>query len=260
MRLLVTVKTYPTPSASYEELVCTAGVLPGAGFVRIYPVQFRQLPYDKQYQKYEWVQLEASPNPKDPRPDSFRPVQDTIKPEGEVAGTEDGWAARKRLILPHASRSLEQLRKKREAGGPSLGIFRPKKVLDFDWEELPERSWTEAERERLTRRNLFGPKLTPLEKIPYRFRYRFRCDAPSCRGNHHISIIDWEVGRLFLRMREQCRETEALDKVRETFLGRLCGPDVETYFYMGTSHLPYEAWLILGVFYPPIQQQMSLEF
>lgn len=42
-RVLITVTTYPQPSHSYGELVCTAGVLEDGSWVRIYPVPFEFL-------------------------------------------------------------------------------------------------------------------------------------------------------------------------------------------------------------------------
>jgi hypothetical protein len=35
-RVLITVKTYPTPSAKYDELVCNAGFLENGKWIRIY--------------------------------------------------------------------------------------------------------------------------------------------------------------------------------------------------------------------------------
>lgn len=49
LRVLITVKTYPIPSSKYDELVCTAGVTEAGDFVRLYPINFLDLPYDKQY-------------------------------------------------------------------------------------------------------------------------------------------------------------------------------------------------------------------
>ena len=37
-KVLITVTTYPLPSRSYDELVCTAGVLENGDWIRIYPV------------------------------------------------------------------------------------------------------------------------------------------------------------------------------------------------------------------------------
>lgn len=256
--VLITVKTYPTPSSTYSELVCTAGVIPGEGFIRIFPVQFRQLPYEQWYKKYDWVNVVISPpGGRDKRPDSYRPVQDSIEVAGHV-DTSHGWAERKRLVLPFASPSLEELmRRRREEDGPSLGIFRPAEVLDFDWTPV-DREWSAADGAKLTQRDLFSRDRTPLTKLPYEFRYRFRCDDPRCAGNHHVMILDWELGVLFLDMREKHGEEDAPDKVRDKFLNELCAPNRDTHFYVGTAHYPIESWLILGVFYPPKEPQARL--
>ncbi len=42
-RVLITVKTYPLPSRSYTELVCTAGLLNGEKWIRMYPIPYRFL-------------------------------------------------------------------------------------------------------------------------------------------------------------------------------------------------------------------------
>ena len=43
MRVLITVTTYPLPSRSHDELVCTAGILEDGSWIRIYPVPFKFL-------------------------------------------------------------------------------------------------------------------------------------------------------------------------------------------------------------------------
>ena len=56
LKVLITVKTYPIPSPKYDELVCTAGVTESGDFIRLYPINFRDLPYSKQYRKYQWIE------------------------------------------------------------------------------------------------------------------------------------------------------------------------------------------------------------
>jgi hypothetical protein len=66
MRVLITVKAAPNPSEKYGETVCVAGLrldLDAAGWVRLYPVNFRELDGDGQFRKYDVVSLDARPNP-----------------------------------------------------------------------------------------------------------------------------------------------------------------------------------------------------
>jgi hypothetical protein len=68
-QVLITVKTYPLPSNKYNELVCTAGLLPSGKWIRLYPVPFRALPYADQYSKYHFMIIGVFYPPK-PKPSS----------------------------------------------------------------------------------------------------------------------------------------------------------------------------------------------
>lgn len=59
-RVFIVVKTYPTISRKYDELVCTAGILDDGSWVRIYPFPFRKLDYEQRYKKYQWIRLYSS--------------------------------------------------------------------------------------------------------------------------------------------------------------------------------------------------------
>lgn len=258
-RVLITVKTYPVPSAGYDELVCTAGICPEIGFVRLYPVPFRYLPMTKQYRKYQWIEVEAKRNRKDPRPESYRPNCETIQLVGEPLGTDFGWAERKQIVLPLQSSSMEELRARQKAEGISLGLIRPAEVEDFT--AIPEKAdWSPRVRAKLAQLRLFGPERKPLSKLPYKFQYRFRCDDPRCNG-HRMMIEDWELGVLYLKMVEETQgdEQAAIAKVREKFFGQLCGDKVETYFFMGNMWQRPNSWLVLGGFYPPVSPQSQLQ-
>lgn len=83
-RVLITVKTYPTISGKYDELVCTAGFREDGTWVRIYPVSFRKKAYDQQYRKYDWIEIDLDKNTGDFRPESFRPH--SLDAEIEIVG------------------------------------------------------------------------------------------------------------------------------------------------------------------------------
>jgi hypothetical protein len=79
LKVLITVKTYPIPSAKYDELVCTAGVTESGDFIRLYPVNFRDLPFSQQYKKYQWIEVVAEKHRgRDVRKESYRPDSDTM--------------------------------------------------------------------------------------------------------------------------------------------------------------------------------------
>jgi hypothetical protein len=63
MRVLVTVKAYPSISTKYGEAVCVAGTrldTPTPEWVRFFPVAYRDLPIRQRFQKYEVITLRAT--------------------------------------------------------------------------------------------------------------------------------------------------------------------------------------------------------
>ena len=73
-KVLISVKTYPTLSERYDELVCTAGFREDGSWIRIYPIPFRKLKVDSKYQKWQWVEIDITKNTKDFRKESYRPT------------------------------------------------------------------------------------------------------------------------------------------------------------------------------------------
>jgi len=65
-----------------------------------------------------------------------------------------------------------------------------------------------------------------------------------------MMIEDWEVGRLYLNMRDKYGSREiAIQKVKQKFFDQMCAPKMDTHFFVG-SVLQYGTWIILGVFWP----------
>ena len=46
-RIYIVVKTYPTISKEYSELVCTAGILEDGSWIRLYPIPFKKLEFEQ---------------------------------------------------------------------------------------------------------------------------------------------------------------------------------------------------------------------
>ena len=55
-KVLITVMTYPHPSAKYQEVICTAGVTETGEWVRLYPIDYRYRPKEQKFQKYQWIE------------------------------------------------------------------------------------------------------------------------------------------------------------------------------------------------------------
>lgn len=259
LKVLITVKTYPIPSAKYDELACTAGVTETGDFIRLYPINFRDLPFSQQYKKYQWIEVVAEKHRgRDVRKESYRPDCDTIQILGEPIKSNPGnWAERARYALAKKARSMEELNDRREADRTSLGIFKPKKVHDLVI-SADDPDWKAGFKAALQQARLWETRTVskePPRKVPFKFHYQFECDDARCKG-HRMMIEDWEVGALFWRLVDQgLSHKDAADKVREKFLGELCGPDKDTHFFVGTILAYPKTWVVIGVFYPKIQPE-----
>lgn len=248
VKVLITVKTYPLPSETYQELVCTAGVLEDGSFIRLYPIDFRYRPYWEWYKKYEWIELKVKKNEKDPRPESFRPTLDTeIRTLNKWLSSKNNWAERKKYVLAKGVQTMCWLRAQQQKQR-SLGIIRPMDVSDLVVEPT-ERDWPPKKKRFFEEQKLFGPKQKPLEKIPYKFSYVFKCEETNCNG-HKMMIEDWEIGQHYRSMRDKYKSEDiAVERVKDNFLGRICAPNIDTHFFVGTI-LSHNTWVILGTFWP----------
>lgn len=264
-KVLITVKTYPTISTKYDELVCTAGLREDGTWIRLYPVPFRKLPYGQQYEKYDWIEVEVRKRRGDFRPESYSPIGEIKKLSHVDTGRNRMWDERRRLVLKKVYRSLDLLisEAKDKSIRTSLAVFRPAKILDFCVEEC-EREWSKSQRDSLRQMKLFekhGSKFEVVRKLPYKWSYRFE-DADGKK--RELMVEDWEVGALYWRSVERHKgdEQKALADVRNKFLDELAGKQ-DLHFFLGTTYEFHarnalNPFIIVGVFYPPINRQMSL--
>lgn len=107
-KVLISVTTYPLPSRSYDELVCTAGLLENGEWIRIYPIPLSFLIDLKgsgkvNNVKYTWIELELNRRTDDFRPESHSPrhydFRDIVVHEG--LNTDGNWLKRKEICLQH---------------------------------------------------------------------------------------------------------------------------------------------------------------
>ena len=263
-RIYITVKTYPTISKEYSELVCTAGILEDGSWIRLYPVPFRKLDFDHKYPKYTWIEVDVTRNFNDFRPETYRPNLETLVVEPKASNKKVDWDERKRIIFKNQKiyTNLQELISKARADDTSLAIFKPTKVLDFLVEET-DRDW---DPDKLTiLRNLsqqmslfqtpeeLEAEFKVVQKVPYKFSYHFEDDSgkPST-----LMIEDWEIGMLYFKslVAADGNEKVAIEKVREKYFDYFTTRDL--YFFMGTTKEHHKVsknpFIIIGVFYPPM--------
>ena len=268
-RVLITVKTYPLPSRSYTELVCTAGLLDGEKWIRMYPIPFRFLQDEqKKYPKYSWVELNLTRKTDDFRPESYSPklgVDEPIRVHQQI-GTDNAWAARKSYVLKEVFTSMNELISlaKNPSQRKSLATLRPARIVDFVIEE-DEREWKQEWQDQLKQFNMFelpterGHKKL-VKKLPYKFSYRFFSEGD--KEPRKMMIEDWEIGALFWNSlyRKDGDEQAALELVKQKYLEEFTEKDL--YLFVGTTkqyhNVAPNPFVIIGVFYPPKTDQLSL--
>ncbi|HEY78528.1 MAG TPA: hypothetical protein G4O09_05375 [Dehalococcoidia bacterium] len=246
-KILITVKTYPLPSKKTIEASCTAGITEDGKWIRLFPLPFRHLESSKQFKKYQWIEASVT-KAKDPRPESYKIDIDSISLLGKPMPTYNNWLYRKEIILPLESRSLCDLQNTQGETDITLSIFKPRCIneLIIEPEEVPH--WTEDELATLNQQSMFDKKyVVPLEKIPFKFKYRFLCGDSNCSG-HILSVTDWEVGQAYRKFRKLYRQGWEY-QFRKKF-GYDMIYNFDTHFYVGTTRAHKHTWIIIGIFYP----------
>jgi len=247
-RVLVTVKTYPLPSKKAIEVSCTAGITEDNKWIRLFPLPFRHLEYERRFKKYQWIEVKVIKATSDPRPESYKVDLDSIKPIGKPLPTYNNWQIRKEKVLPLAADSLCHLQKTREDTGVTLGIFKPRCINELIIEPEETTSWTPSEIEKLSQQYMFDKfYVEPVEKIPFKFKYRFFCNDSKC-GGHILSVTDWEIGESYRKWRKDYGENwESYFRQKYEYDVIYC---FDTYFYVGTVRAYPDVWIIVGLFYP----------
>lgn len=264
-RIYITVKTYPTISEKYAELVCTAGILEDGSWIRIYPMPFRLLRDEQQYPKYTWIEVEVEKNTSDFRIESYRPNLSSIVTTPRPKKAD--WDNRRKIILQNGTvyTNMQTIIKKARSEKMSLATFKPTKILDFTVEP-DSRDWDPRKLSALQMQsqqlNLFKSskeieeEFRVVQKIPFKFSYKFEDDSGK---KSKLMIEDWEIGMLYLKClaRAKGNEDVAIEKVRQKYLLDFAKKDV--YFFLGTTlrnhNVSKNPFIIIGVFYPPVSPQ-----
>ena len=271
-KVLITVTTYPLPSRSYDELVCTAGMLENGEWIRIYPVPLSFLVNLKtnliENVKYTWIELELQKRTDDFRPESYSPVHYDFRDLviHDRLNTKNNWEERKKYCLRKVYSNLEELINLSKAPTNfSLATFKPSKILAVDIEKDDD-DWKEVWKALRTQLSLFpaGNTAEPkkmIPKVPYKFFYRFIDDKGK---ESRMMIEDWEIGALYwncLRASNN-NEQKALEKVKEQYFNNFTKNN-DVFLFLGTTkewHMRRgkNPFVIIGVFYPLRESQLRL--
>ncbi|MGW1453778.1 hypothetical protein ACWBC2_02190 [Salegentibacter agarivorans] len=269
-KVLVTVKTYPSLSATYGELVCTAGFLEDGTWIRLYPIPFRKLKHNEKYKKYQWVELDIVKNEKDFRPESHRPATiETPITLLDRIDTKKNWYKRKEIVLNKGvytdiKKLIAEAHDKEIC--TSLAVFKPNRVTDFKVEKVSA-EWDKKKLDQLKalndQGNLFDMEELPfevVEKLPYKFSYVLE-DEKGVSST--MMIEDWEIGQLYRNTLANAEGNEAIavEKVKEKYFNYFALKK-DLYLFLGTTkafhYRSKNPFMIIGTFTPDIETQISL--
>lgn len=219
---------------------------------RLFPVPFRLLDGDHQFNKWEWIRAIVSQKRDDNRPESRRIDVSKIIRTGSRIGTEAGWAERRRWIEPHILESFSNLETRRLSSGETLGFLHPSHLVELEITSVDNPEWTEEDKAKLLQDGLFDTEEVkarpPLRKLPYNFRYRYECQSSMGVEILRHKLTDWEVGALYWKCYSKygtAWEKPFRQKLEAEFAQK------DLLFLMGTIHRFPDQWLIVGLVYPP---------
>lgn len=251
-RVLITVKASPNPSGTHGETVCVAGIRldDNPGWIRLYPINFRELEGAMAFRKYDVVDIQIDAQPRDSRVESARPEATSF----EVVKSLKTWDLRRAYVEPFIGQTACRLfsEARQNPRSQSLALIRPAEVLDLVVETHP--GWTPQQQSVIdgyaNQMQLFGRDRVRLQPPRFVGKYRYRCEEPDCR-THEQAIIDWEFSAFQFNQLDGFDDGTAIDHLRAKFLDQLCAPNRDTAFYLGNQAKRRHAFSILGVWWPP---------
>ncbi|MFF8683185.1 hypothetical protein ACF07F_35270 [Streptomyces sp. NPDC015237] len=246
---MVTVKTYPELSAKYRETSCVAGVRLDLGrprHVRLFPVPFRLLEQQAQFAKYSVIEVDVEPHRRDGRPESLRPILETLEVIDHVSPAE-GWSRRWQHLRPLVAPSLCAVYRQQQAHGTSLGLFRLPAVPRLRITDTEP--WPESKAALANQLDLFEQDLTRLEWVPVQLRYFFSCPQGVCPG-HDMHLKDWEAGESYRKFLRSYGPGKVREMLYERWLTRMFTRDRAVYAFVGNIAAHPRTFMLLGLAYP----------
>lgn len=256
-RILILCKTYPSPSGKHTETSCVAGMTQTGEFIRLFPVPFRIIRDDQQFQKWQWISARIQKAKEDHRPESHKIFVDTIAVDGKPLSVKKDWAARRSELskLPLFS-DFAAMDAAREAQGGTLALLRPHRIVRLEITKVDHPEWTKEDLAKLVQHQNQGGlfdeqdqrEIRQLRKLPHSFHYHYECVVERETYSYRHKIADWEAGALYWRcVRDYGEGWEA--PFRQKLEADLPAKDLQ--FLMGTIHRFPDQWLIISMIYPP---------
>src|SRR5919201_3581555 len=220
--VLAIAKTVATSRFPVEQ-ASIGGVDRASGrWVRLVPFRFGERDSDPPVRKWSWLQVSGEWQAGDPRPESFRP-------EGEVhdvgyVEAKDGWKLRWPFVRPHLRESLELLTELSRGGVATTGFVRPAPGASIAIESMT---------------------------------LRMRCLSESCREEHALPILDWEVRETTRALHE--RDPLSWRAKAETMWGSPFFDRFDVHVLLSSFAQATTRFYVAGLFYPPKAVESAAE-
>lgn len=269
-KILIWGKTRPELSKTYREVVCTGGVFADTRrLVRLYPIPLRFMNDEQIFGKYQWIEANVTRATSDPRPESYKIQADGIKVLGKIPPNRGNWSKRAEWVMQPENifQSVEALQARREMDYTSLGLVQPKEIVRIFSRSVPaserrefrQRYEATLSQMELPAEEFIGRDIKPLRDADFRYVIRFRCDDPRCTTLHNFSVRDWEVDALYFKCRKRGDDPQTAAQKVVKKLEQICGPDKDTYFYLGNISNRPKKFTIVGLWYPKWQPQIEMD-
>jgi hypothetical protein len=250
-RILILGTTYPSHSHKYNETVCTGGIEEESGrMVRLHPVPMRYLDPSHRFKKFQWIRARLAKHDSDPRPESYRVDFNSITPEEIVQDHETRRSFLERS--PHLISSLEELKEKQQRDGTSLGIIRPRDILDcyIQQRSASEREeWMRKEQLRLSQEPLFGERPKPLDFPEAEFAVRWACNNDQC-PTHTMHILQWGLHELYRKLKAN-GDPDYERKVIEKMQSELDEGNRDVFLFLGNFRTVMYNFGLMDSYSPP---------
>lgn len=238
VRVRILVKAFPQHSQKYEETVCCAGITDAGSLIRLFPITYRRLAREHQFDRFDLIEATLTKATSDPRPESFRVDHDSIRviePGGKLSDR-----GKVQLWQPHIALSLDALQQENKSTGRSLGIIQPDPgSLEFFHRAAKADEQQDA---RGVQASLFDEPLRPLTAAEFVFGYKYT----SAGRPHTHTIQDWEVQAAYLSyLKRYSSRDEALHMLEREYGERI--PTRHPHFIMGTMKVHPRTFILIGL-------------
>jgi hypothetical protein len=250
--VLVNCKTYPAVSTKYTETVCTGGIARDGSFTRLYPIPFRFLDEEQQYDRWDVIRVPVYRDTKDQRPESWHIESgDRIKIIDKIKSEQKRWE--------WMHKSIYESTEKMEAAGITNGLVEIEPA-ELYWK--PEvKKWSASQLQVLTQGNLFyteSQMQSLADRVPWQFKLRFK--EKSTGREFDQKVLAWSYYQGYRRQLQNLGDEQAaLTAVRDKVYQSIKNPDKAVFAIFGTHSL-YKHWMISGLYHVPktISQQPRL--